>query len=398
MVLAIDHRANDGAQAAAFLRGRSRPGSRPSARRRRSTRSGWPPRHMAPHRHHRRRRLHRLAHRAPPLRAWRRGRGHRPRSGQGRHLARPRCPARGGRPQRRGRDPPGRGRRGRRHPCRRRLPHRHPGVASDRRCTTPMSRPPNGSSMRPSPRASGGSSTSRRSTSSATRRASPATRPSAATRPTVSSVTTTRRSTWPTVAAEKRIAAGAPVVIVMPGTTYGPGDHSAPGAQLKAAFDGTLRYLAMTSPRDLAGPRRRPRRRDRRRARPRPARPVLRDVRGTNMRLGEAMAIAATAGGRPAPAAGDPERRAPTGARGSCRPAGRRLGVPAEPARVVSASDGVTYWAKPREGDRRARLRAARPGDRRARRLRGCLRSRRDCDVHSGDGARPPDVHPGRWR
>jgi len=38
--------------------------------------------------------------------------------------------------------------------------------------------------------------------------------------------------------AEARIADGAPVMIAMPGTTYGSGDHSAIGAQLKAAFDG----------------------------------------------------------------------------------------------------------------------------------------------------------------
>jgi nucleoside-diphosphate-sugar epimerase len=38
--------------------------------------------------------------------------------------------------------------------------------------------------------------------------------------------------------AEARIAAGAPILIAMPGSTYGPGDHSAIGTQLKAAFDG----------------------------------------------------------------------------------------------------------------------------------------------------------------
>lgn len=38
--------------------------------------------------------------------------------------------------------------------------------------------------------------------------------------------------------AEARIADGAPVMIVLPGTTYGSNDHSAIGAQLKAAFDG----------------------------------------------------------------------------------------------------------------------------------------------------------------
>jgi dihydroflavonol-4-reductase len=38
--------------------------------------------------------------------------------------------------------------------------------------------------------------------------------------------------------AEARIADGAPVMIAMPGVTYGPGDHTAIGSQLKAAFDG----------------------------------------------------------------------------------------------------------------------------------------------------------------
>jgi len=38
--------------------------------------------------------------------------------------------------------------------------------------------------------------------------------------------------------AESRMADGARLMIAMPGTTYGPGDHSAIGAQLKAAFDG----------------------------------------------------------------------------------------------------------------------------------------------------------------
>jgi dihydroflavonol-4-reductase len=37
---------------------------------------------------------------------------------------------------------------------------------------------------------------------------------------------------------EARIAAGAPILIAMPGFAYGPGDQSAIGAQLKAAFDG----------------------------------------------------------------------------------------------------------------------------------------------------------------
>ena len=56
------------------------------------------------------------------------------------------------------------------------------------------------------------------------------------------------------VAAEARVAAGAPIVIVQPGTVYGPGDHSGVGAQLKAAYDGTAR---VSSPSRAPGSRRR---------------------------------------------------------------------------------------------------------------------------------------------
>lgn len=45
--------------------------------------------------------------------------------------------------------------------------------------------------------------------------------------------------------AEARMANGAPVIIAMPGTTYGPGDHSPIGAQLKAAFDGSARVIVL---------------------------------------------------------------------------------------------------------------------------------------------------------
>jgi dihydroflavonol-4-reductase len=46
------------------------------------------------------------------------------------------------------------------------------------------------------------------------------------------------------VAAETRMAAGDPVLIVQPGQTYGPGDHSWAGAQLRAAYAGTARMIA----------------------------------------------------------------------------------------------------------------------------------------------------------
>ena len=46
-------------------------------------------------------------------------------------------------------------------------------------------------------------------------------------------------------AAEERIARGAPIVIVQPGAIYGPGDHSELGAQLEQARTGKLRFLAL---------------------------------------------------------------------------------------------------------------------------------------------------------
>ena len=49
------------------------------------------------------------------------------------------------------------------------------------------------------------------------------------------------------VAAEARIEAGAPIVIVQPGTVYGANDHSGIGAQLKAAYDGTARMITFAN-------------------------------------------------------------------------------------------------------------------------------------------------------
>ena len=47
------------------------------------------------------------------------------------------------------------------------------------------------------------------------------------------------------LAAEERIARGAPIVIVQPGAVYGPGDHSELGAQLEQARTGKLKFLAL---------------------------------------------------------------------------------------------------------------------------------------------------------
>jgi dihydroflavonol-4-reductase len=46
-------------------------------------------------------------------------------------------------------------------------------------------------------------------------------------------------------AAAERIARGAPIVIVLPGAIYGPGDHSELGAQLEQMRTGKLRVLAL---------------------------------------------------------------------------------------------------------------------------------------------------------
>src|SRR5678816_3309874 len=45
--------------------------------------------------------------------------------------------------------------------------------------------------------------------------------------------------------AEERLAGGAPIVIVLPSQVYGPGDHSAFGEQLAAAYAGKLLYRAV---------------------------------------------------------------------------------------------------------------------------------------------------------
>ena len=145
------------------------------------------------------------------------------------------------------------------------------------------------------------------------------------------------------LAAEKRIAAGAPIVVVMPGTTYGPGDHSAAGAQLKAAFDGTARYLAMTdlgiSPAhvdDLAT--------GIVAALDRGRLGQAYVLCGRNMRLREAMAIAAEAGGRRLPRLAVPNALLRITAR-ILPGGGALLGVRPNLRELVSASDGVTYWA-----------------------------------------------------
>jgi dihydroflavonol-4-reductase len=161
-------------------------------------------------------------------------------------------------------------------------------------------------------------------------------------------------------AALERIANGAPVVIVLPGTVYGPGDHSDLGAQLEQAYRGTLPYRAV----DDAG-----------------ITPVHVDdvatgivaaldrgavgeayvMAGRPMRLGEALAISARSAGKRLPRLRIPSAvlrvlgpvagLVPTGV-------AVRLGLPPNLREVISASAGVTYWASSAKAERDLGFRA----------------------------------------
>ena len=142
--------------------------------------------------------------------------------------------------------------------------------------------------------------------------------------------------------AETRIAAGAPIVIVQPGIVYGAGDHSGAGAQLKAAYDGTARFVAFgamgispTHVDDIA------------------TGIVAALDRGrlgeayiltaANVRLGEAMAVSARAGGRRLTRLSVPTAILRLGSRISPN-AGALFGLEPNLREIASACDGVTYW------------------------------------------------------
>ena len=144
------------------------------------------------------------------------------------------------------------------------------------------------------------------------------------------------------VAAEARIQAGAPIVIVQPGAVYGADDHSGIGAQLKAAYDGTAGFItfastgiAPTHVDDIAGG------------------IVAAFDRGrlgeayiltaTNTRLGDSMRVAARLAGRKPPRLSIPNVVLRIGSRLSPN-GGALLGVPPNLREIVRAADGVTYW------------------------------------------------------
>jgi dihydroflavonol-4-reductase len=131
-------------------------------------------------------------------------------------------------------------------------------------------------------------------------------------------------------------------VIAQPGQVYGPRDHSGVGEQLRAAHDGTLRYIVLA---DLG------------------LAPVfVNDVAagivaaldrgrigesyflgGQNTRLRDMLAAAARVGGHTLPALELPVPLMRLAARLPARFA-RSMGFPDDLAEVVRAGLGVTYW------------------------------------------------------
>jgi dihydroflavonol-4-reductase len=141
-----------------------------------------------------------------------------------------------------------------------------------------------------------------------------------------------------------RIGGGAPIVIVMPGGVYGPGDHSEAGGQLALAHAGKLRYIALgdiglswSYVDDVADG-------------------IVRCLdrgrlgesyilSGPSLLLREAVGAAAIAGHkRP------PRLALPTGLLRLFIPVSRRFGavggLPANLAETIRAGDRVTYWAR----------------------------------------------------
>ena len=183
-------------------------------------------------------------------------------------------------------------------------------------------------------------------------------------RPTASSAGTTRRRSAPTSSPWSGSPAAPRSSIAMPSTVYGPGDHSAVGEQLLAAFKGTLRY-------------RRPRRRRERRSSTSTTRPTGSSGCSIDGRLGEAYIA-----GRPRPSDSARRRRSPpasaaAGRRGSpsrracsgswCPIAprlGGRFGVPPTSARCIRAVGRRHLLGHEREGRAGARIPPARPRDR----------------------------------
>jgi dihydroflavonol-4-reductase len=138
--------------------------------------------------------------------------------------------------------------------------------------------------------------------------------------------------------AEQRIAAGAPIVIVMPSQVYGRGDHSGFGEQLRLANEGRLRYRAVDEVSvglvhvdDLAS--------GIVAALARGAVGQSYVLSGPASTLRDAIGIAARIGGHTSP-----RLRVPTRLLRTMGPLGRLIGQP-NLREVISSAAGVTYLA-----------------------------------------------------
>jgi nucleoside-diphosphate-sugar epimerase len=143
-------------------------------------------------------------------------------------------------------------------------------------------------------------------------------------------------------AVQERIGGGARIVIAQPGTTYGPDDHSAIGEQLKGAYEGTLRYIAVG---DLG------------------ISPAYVDdvaagivaaldrgrigesyiLGGQNMKLRDALQVAARLGGHTLPRLEIPIALVRLGSRTPATVA-RAMGLPDDLGEIARSSIGVTFW------------------------------------------------------
>ncbi len=144
-------------------------------------------------------------------------------------------------------------------------------------------------------------------------------------------------------AVQERIGSGAPVIIVMPGVVYGPGDHSGIGEQIRGAHEGTLGYLALADVGISAV--------------------YVEDVAagivaavgrgrigeayilaGQNIRLRDALQAAARMGGKRLPRFEIPTLMLRIGSHAPA-PLARAAGLPDDLREVLKSTLDVTYWA-----------------------------------------------------
>jgi dihydroflavonol-4-reductase len=144
-------------------------------------------------------------------------------------------------------------------------------------------------------------------------------------------------------AAQRRIAAGAPIILIQPTQVYGPDDHSAASGQLRRAYLGRLRFTAFASlgmawvhVHDVAD--------GVVAALDRGRLGEAYILAGAPRRLGESIEAAARLGGRRPPRLVIPTRLFRAIAALNDR-VGGLPGLPPNAREIISASDDVTYWA-----------------------------------------------------